>query len=510
MERRQFVKTMGVGFAGLYAGVPGADASVTPPAVDGIMPQIGQIRTPQPDENAEADNQIRREKFDTVLLEVMRKNKVDMWVHVMRETIPDPFGAEDLGSTSGVFVFTDRGGNRIERAILERRWGDSFAAATWRVDWDTRTVETCGAYDIVEKAVLVKEPSGPDQQMEYDLRFGNFGKFVQERDPKRIAVNFKLTLGPYATTTRAVTAYDGLSHTDYVLLTRALGPKYTERLVSSEYVMMDFTIRRTPAEIALLKKIRLQEDERVKKAFAAIVPGVTRPRDVAERSTYGVQGGVTVFRREAPGISQRGRTPGYENPVIEGGDIIASPSQGTYAYVLRKGEKEPPPEIQKLWAQYRKVDEILFETIKVGLTPREIVKNYKPKFEAAGFIVKDEQLQFSTPPEDFPAFDKGYDPSKSILCVDCHGMAKGSQRRKYENYFGPRIGSNGPLWTWDIPLPPYHFHVMEYFIYMPWPSTEYKDQYLFFWDHEQVLVYPETGIEYLSPMKKELQLISYT
>jgi hypothetical protein len=51
--------------------------------------------------------------------------------------------------------------------------------------------------------------------------------------------------------------------------------------------------------------------------------------------------------------------------------------------------------------------------------------------------------------------------------------------------------------------------VMEYFFYMPWPSNEYKDQYLFFWDHEQVLVHPDTGIEYLSPMKKELQVISY-
>ena len=43
----------------------------------------------------EWNNQIRREKFDLVLPEAMRKNKVDMWIHVMREAIPDPFGAED-------------------------------------------------------------------------------------------------------------------------------------------------------------------------------------------------------------------------------------------------------------------------------------------------------------------------------------------------------------------------------------------------------------------------------
>ena len=51
----------------------------------------------------------------------MRENGIDMWIHVMREAIPDSFGADELGSTSGVFVFTDRGGDRIERAILGRR-----------------------------------------------------------------------------------------------------------------------------------------------------------------------------------------------------------------------------------------------------------------------------------------------------------------------------------------------------------------------------------------------------
>ncbi len=108
----------------------------------------------------EWNNKIRREKFDIVLPEVMRKNDVDMWIHVMRETIPDPFGAEELGSTSGVFVFTDRGGDRIERAVLGRRWGDSHAGETWRVHWDTKLVEECGAYDIIGDPVLVKQPAG--------------------------------------------------------------------------------------------------------------------------------------------------------------------------------------------------------------------------------------------------------------------------------------------------------------------------------------------------------------
>src|SRR5262245_4044960 len=84
-----------------------------------VAPRAGstQATTTDDDPLKEVNNRIRREKFDKILPEVMRKNRVDMWIHVMREGSLDPFGAEDLGSTSGVFVFTDRGSDRIERAI---------------------------------------------------------------------------------------------------------------------------------------------------------------------------------------------------------------------------------------------------------------------------------------------------------------------------------------------------------------------------------------------------------
>ena len=91
----------------LCASSPGPDGSASTVAAAADQ-AAGREDTPK-----EVNYQIRREKFDLVLPEVMRKNHVDMWIHVMREGVPDPFGAEDLGSTSGVFVFTDRGGNGI-------------------------------------------------------------------------------------------------------------------------------------------------------------------------------------------------------------------------------------------------------------------------------------------------------------------------------------------------------------------------------------------------------------
>jgi hypothetical protein len=67
-----------------------------------------------PDDSAELENRIRHKKFDEALPRVMRDNNIDMWIHIMQPWIPDPLRFE-LGASSAVFIFTDRGENRIER-----------------------------------------------------------------------------------------------------------------------------------------------------------------------------------------------------------------------------------------------------------------------------------------------------------------------------------------------------------------------------------------------------------
>ena len=446
------------------------------------------------DDLKEWNNQIRREKFDLVLPQVMRKNRVDMWIHVMRIALPDAFGAEELGSTSGVFVFTDRGGDRIERAVLGRRWG---AGQRERVASEYKDpIEELGAYDIIHDPIFVREPlSSP--MIEYDFRFKGLREFVEARGPERIAVNYMHDLGQWETYTDFGGARDGISLTDYLLLTEELGDKYARRLVSSEYVMMDYIISKVPSEIELLKRMFKEEVKDVKKTFDEIVPGVTKNREV----------GVTVFRRTSAGLSQRGRSAGWENSVVQRGDILAEPGVGMYAYVLSEGETEPPPGIKRLWAEYLKIDQILVETIRAGLTPREIISNYKRRFEEEGIIVRDTQLHMAIPKNNFPIYAAGFDPEKTHLSVDCHGMMKGARERPDENYLGPRIGSYGPNWTKNIPLPPNHHFVLEYFFYMPSPTSNAgEDQYLFWWDHEEAIA-TESGVEYLSPPQKELYII---
>ncbi len=451
---------------------------------------LAQERRTRSSKYVEENNQIRRDKFDIVLPKVMRDRGVDMWIHVVREAIPDSFGADELGSTSGVFVFTDRGGDRIERAILGRRWG---AHQRERVATEYEDpMEKLGAYDIIGEPVFIREPvSGPET--EFDYRFKGLGEFVAERDPQVIAVNFIRELGPWPTYQEHE---DGLSHTDYILLAEELGEEYASRLISSEWVIMDYIHHKVDSEIALLKKMRAEEVEHAKAAFAAVEPGVTPTRG----------NGLTTFRRMRTGQSQRGRSAGWEGAVIQGGDIVSAPSVGMYAYVLRDGEIEPPAEIQRLWAEYLKVDRILAETIRSGLTGREIVEEYTRRFSEVGIVVKDEQLHMAIPKNDFAVYSAGSDPEATIISMDAHGHMKGARPESIETYFGPRIGSYGPDWALDIPLQPNHHFVIEYFFYMPSPAPEGQDQYLFWWDHEEAIATP-SGIEYLTPPQEELILI---
>ena len=73
-------------------------------------------------------NQIRNDKFDLVLPEVMRENNIDMWIITNREGNFDPL-YPDMGagyvSSTGYYVFTDQGEGRIgdQRLLAKRRWG---------------------------------------------------------------------------------------------------------------------------------------------------------------------------------------------------------------------------------------------------------------------------------------------------------------------------------------------------------------------------------------------------
>ncbi len=285
---------------------------------------------------------------------------------------------------------------------------------------------------------------------------------------------------------------------DYLLLTEELGDKYAERLVSSELLTFDYLSRPVESELVMYKKIREEFEEAFKNDFAKIVPGVTKSRDLST----GYEGGLSV--RERFGKGTRG------DNVIQRGHffIIDHGAEGDYdlngvrdlwkfgnfyemkveyGYVLREGETEPPAEIRRLWSEGMKIRKVLDENIKVGRTAAETFEIIIQKLDEVGIIVNLAQR-----------FNKDLDPEKTQVSIDLHGLGKGR--------YPPRIGSLGPDYQHEMTLQMYHHFAVEFFMFMPLPSTEDEEDTLRLWFHDGAHA-TEDGLRYLTPPPSEIHLI---
>ena len=391
--------------------------------------------------------QIRNDKFDQVLPKAMRDNGVDMWIHVIRDRNPDPI-ARNLGGESGVFVFTDRGGDRIERAILggtdEALWGDE-------------------AYDL-----FVGE-----EGIEGDPGWQNVvGDFVAERDPERIAVNFS-TQNPVA---------DGISHTDYATLVTALGEKYASRIVSAEGVIGDFLAGIVVGEIALAGYFGMLTMQTLDEEFAKIEPGVTRLEELDGN----------VFVRDPDGnednnneyVLQRGDLITILNGAGEGYFVA---DLGGNGYVLREGETEAPARVQRIWNHAMQVREILRANIRIGPTAGETLALLTEKIEEAGFLYIDRDQ-----------YDPNLDPTKTQVHLDLHAQG----RRDMD---APRISPLGGDWQRDMKLPLFHSFTLEYMVHMPVPEWG-PGKHLYIAFHDGAIVTPR-GIEFPYPPDPGIRII---
>jgi hypothetical protein len=391
--------------------------------------------------------QIRKDKFDYVLPRVMRDNNVDMWVHVIRPHNPDAL-ARDLGGDSGVFVFTDRGVDRIERAVLgladESLWED-------------------GSYDIfVGEEVIEGDPG-------WQLVIG---QFVAERDPQRIAVNFS--------TKNAIA--DGISHTEYLKLVEALGDKYAARIVSAENVIGEFLSGIVIGEIVLDGYFGLLANQIIDEEFAKIEAGVTTLADIDGN----------VFVRDRDGnennsndyVLQRGDLVTILNGAGEG---IFVADLGGNGYVLREGETDLPPRVQEIWKQAMNVREILRTNIKVGRTAGETLDTLIIKLEEAGYAYIDRDR-----------YDPSLDPTKTQVHLDLHAQG----RRDMD---APRISPLGGDWQREMRIPLFHSFTLEYMVHMPVPEWG-KGKHMYIAFHDGAIVTPR-GIEFPYPPDPGIRII---
>jgi len=404
-------------------------------------------------------NQIRQEKFDLVLPEAMRENGVDMWITVNREGYDDPL-TRDLGKgytgSWGYYIFTDRGGDRIERAAL---------------GIGTHLLEENGAYDIVTEDF-------------------NLAEFVRERDPERIALNYAEHIG----------AADGLSYTSYRNLSAMLGEEYSRRFVSAQKLISDFRSRRVATEIAAFAAAGELSRSIAERAFSndVITPGKTTLAEVAwwmhEQqfqnnldTSFGMPSVYITGPDGFVGLS--------DDHVIQRGDFLAIDwgvgylnfytDMKRHAYVLREGETGLPASFQKAFDNGRAVRDILKQNIRPGRTASDTLDILNRKLTDAGFGV---MAEFNKPTAD---------PGIIDVIVACHSVGN------LGHGVGPSIAFFNPE-RLKYTIKPTNLLSIELFAYTAIPEWGGKKLRV---PLEDDAVVTERGVEWLYPVNQEVLLI---
>lgn len=330
----------------------GAAALAAPGAVASVPDILPLAR------RAEVEDRWLKDRLDSVVPMLMRREGVDMWVLIASEYNEDPVVKTMLPATwlsarrRTVLIFHDRGAERgVERIAVTRYPVGDFAAS-----WDPE--------------------AEPDQ-------WKRIAAIVAERDPKRIAINLSETFA----------LANGLSHTEHEALRAAIGDTYASRLMSNPRLAIGWLETRVPSEMAAYPAIARVAQTIIDEGLSevAILPGVTTTDDLVWWFRSRVAGlglaswfhpSVNVQRPERGtfGIATMGVATGT---VIQPGDLIhldfgihylgLATDMQRMAYVLRPGETEAPKGLRDGMAQLGKAVDATTASLRTGRTGNDIL-----------------------------------------------------------------------------------------------------------------------------------------
>ena len=300
-----------------------------------------------------------KKRLDTMLLPMMRQQKIDMWIVTNEEFHADPITEHIAPPLPYVgrrdfFIFADRGGEKLDRLALVR-------------------------YPEEHLKYFFEVLNPPGKDISTTLR-----KIVEERTPKSIALNMGGTRG--ATT--------GITLDTYKFLSEALGQDYTSRFVSAAPLIVEYMDTRLPEELEHYRTAVALTDLLTQRAFSneVITPGKTTVGDVRwwflqQINNFGLgtwfQPDLRVQRHnQETGKTQQFLSVAEESMVIQRGDVIhidcglnylgLSTDWQKMGYVLREGEKDAPEGLKRALANTNKLQDALFTHIKPGAKGYEV------------------------------------------------------------------------------------------------------------------------------------------
>jgi len=403
-------------------------------------------------------NQIRNDKFDLILPEVMRENNIDMWIVMNREGNFDPL-YPDMGEgyvgLTGYYIFTDKGNGRIERAAL---------------GVGGYLLKEGGAYDYFGSGLELKS-------------------YVEERDPKRIGLNISKEIG----------GADGLSHSGYKELVEVLGEKYEQRFVSAEKLVSDFRSRRVASEIGGYIEACDLSYQIAEKALSneIITPGITTLEDVAwwmreQQFKHNLESSFGMPSVYVTGV--RGIVATSSDRIIQRGDVIMIDwgvglmnmytDMKRMAYVLQEGETTVPPGIQNAFDQGVKVRSIIKQTIKSGVTAKEAETAVYEALTKAGF-------------NKMKGFNQATEEDITDVIIGCHSVGN------WGHGVGPSIAFFNPK-RLNYEIRPSNLLSIELFAYTKVPEWKGKKLRV---PLEDDAIVTERGVEWLYPINPRILVI---
>ena len=309
-------------------------------------------------------------RMETVLPALMRKYGIDLWVIPMREYNEDPVFTSMVSPTTfaarrrTIYVFFDRGPEQgIERIAL----GGSSQGGIYEAVRSTKPITGGGSV------------AGRQAELWGDEQWQVLKKVLEERNPKVIGIN----------TSRTFAFADGLSSGELEGMSQALGAEWTRRFKPAEGLAVDFIASRLPEEEAFYRRLTELVWSTIEEMFSrrTIVPGKTRTSDLVWFWRQRINDlGLSTWFQPSIEVQRQGATEEQigPDPVIQPGDVLhcdvgitalrLNTDTQHNAYVLRPGETDAPAGLKQALANANRLQDILFETLRAGMSGNEILQ----------------------------------------------------------------------------------------------------------------------------------------
>ncbi|HNP95244.1 MAG TPA: M24 family metallopeptidase [Cyclobacteriaceae bacterium] len=308
-------------------------------------------------EQSKVIDELLNDRLENLLPALMKREGIDMWVVISREYNEDPVIKTFLPSTwmaarrTTMLVAFDKG-NSMEYLAVAR-------------------------YDVGK---VFKRAWNPEEQPD---QWARLGKIIEERNPKKIAVNKAANWGHT----------DGLTSNDYDNLIRVLPKKLQGNVTSAEKLAVAWLETRTEKEMAIYPHICRIAHEIIAEGFSdkVIQPGVTTSDDLV----WWYREKIKELKLDTwfhPSVDiQR---EGQQDNVIRPGDFLHVDFGITYlrlntdtqehAYVLKAGETDAPSYLKEAFKKGNRLQDIFTNNFKEGKTGNQVLAESRKQALAEG------------------------------------------------------------------------------------------------------------------------------